>query len=232
MTTSLAMDGAIQMTAVQEALAADTPKPRLVLLSRSPRRRQFLLDAGIEHHAVTPQLEDSQLEPGLIDPARWVSSLAYLKARSGLDWFWDKARYELGSLENWLLLGADTACVLQGRLVGTPRDADEAKGMLESFSGATHQVVTGVALIDPHTRRRWVFHDSATVEVGELGPQQIDEYIRTGGWEGKAGAYNLSERMEAGWPLRCVGDPTTVMGLPMRALKSRLDKLRRRERAA
>ena len=57
-----------------------------------------------------------------------------------------------------------------------------------------------------------------------MGPARIDEYVATGEWSGKAGAYNLSERMAAGWPIEYDGDPTTIMGLPMRALLARLEQ--------
>ena len=88
-------------------------------------------------------------------------------------------------------------------------------------------MVTGVALlwVTPEgDRRREILVDLARVTVGAIGPERIRAYIRSGQWRGKAGAYNLGERIEAGWPISYVGDPTTVMGLPMRALIARLDE--------
>jgi len=66
--------------------------------------------------------------------------------------------------------------------------------------------------------RRWLVADRAVVRVGPISDEQIEAYVASGEWRGKAGAYNLSERIEAGWPIECLGDPTTVMGLPMRRL--------------
>jgi predicted house-cleaning NTP pyrophosphatase (Maf/HAM1 superfamily) len=82
-----------------------------------------------------------------------------------------------------------------------------------------------VALLWPGSPRREIFIDRATVHVGEIRHDQIETYISGGAWRGKAGAYNLMERIEAGWPIRCDGDPSTVMGLPMRLLLPRLANL-------
>lgn len=75
--------------------------------------------------------------------------------------------------------------------------------------------------------RRWLFADRAAVRYGRVSDAAVDEYVASGLWRGKAGAYNLQERLEAGWPVRCEGDPATVMGLPMRRLEPWLARLRR-----
>jgi septum formation protein len=63
-----------------------------------------------------------------------------------------------------------------------------------------------------------MFTDRATVRLGRIAPPEIDGYVASGQWRGKAGAYNLAERLEAGWPITYEGDPGTIMGLPMRRL--------------
>lgn len=153
-------------------------------------------------------------------PPQWVAALAYLKAAAGLAHLGPSTTGEPAPI----VLGADTACVHDGRLVGTPRDAEEARAMIRELRGGRHDVVTGVAIIEPGTGRRLLFADTASVEVGDLSDAQIDEYIASGGWQGKAGAYNLSERLAAGWPIRYEGDPATVMGLPIRRLMRLLDR--------
>lgn len=184
---------------------------RLVLASRSPRRREMLREAGIAHLAAHPGVEDSHLEPGPVTPAQWVAALAYLKARAGA------AR----APSDAFVLGADTTCVHRGRLVGTPLDAADAERMLRGFQRDEHEVLTGVALVGPSGERRELFVDRAVVRVGDLGAW-IAAYVSGGEWRGKAGAYNLAERLAAGWPIEYEGDPTTIMGLPMIALLPRL----------
>lgn len=200
--------------------------PLIWLASRSPRRRLLLTEAGLRHVAEHPGLEDSELLPGRVSPAEWVAALAYLKAAAGLE----IARAKCD--EPILVLGSDTACVHDGRLVGTPRDAEEARGMMESFRNGAHEVLTGVALIalaperEPLPAHRSLFVSRAFVTWGNVTNEGIESYIESGQWQGKAGGYNLRERTEAGWPIACEGDPTGVMGLPIDALNRKLSVLR------
>ncbi|MCC6678473.1 MAG: septum formation protein Maf [Phycisphaerales bacterium] len=193
---------------------------RIHLASRSPRRQQLLREHGLEFEARHPGFEDSDLQPGRVTPPQWVAALAYLKAAAGLAQLPATARDEAPPI----VLGADTACVQGDRLIGTPRNADEAREMIRALRDGAHDVITGVALIEPASGRRLLFADTARVEVGHLSDAQIEEYILSGDWRGKAGAYNLSERLAAGWPIRYTGDPATVMGLPVRRLLRLLDR--------
>jgi len=185
----------------------------LVLASRSPRRRALLGEHGVMHMAVEPGFDDSELVPGRVDAGQWVAALAYLKA-----WAAMRAGPFAGKAT---VLGADTACLKGEKLIGTPQDADEAGAMLRELSGGEHEVLTGVAMIRPDGTRT-MFVDRATVRVGELGEDRIREYIDSKEWNGKAGGYNLRDRLDAGWPITFSGDPTSIMGLPMGKLKGRL----------
>ncbi|MEI7657202.1 MAG: Maf family protein [Phycisphaerae bacterium] len=201
---------------LDEAVA--TLCPPILLASRSPRRRELLAAAGVPHVAAAPVFDDSTLTPGDIgSPSHWVTSLAYLKA-------WSQA---CSHPEAPLVLGSDTACVLDGRLIGTPADALEAEGMIRAFMDRRHEVVTGVAIIDRRggVPRRHLFADAATVHMGRLCEEELAAYLATGAWQGKAGGYNLMDRVRAGWPLTWQGDPTTIMGLPMNRLIGRLNTL-------
>jgi septum formation protein len=193
---------------------------RVHLASRSPRRRELLREFGVVHSAEHPGIEDSTLEPGAVSPEQWVAALAYLKASAGLE---DLERR--GEAPPPLVMGADTACVKDGKLFGTPATRDEARVMLRSLREGEHDVVTGVALLDPRRRRRTMLVDRAKVRLGALSDDAIDRYVDSDAWQGKAGGYNLRERLDAGWPLTFQGDHTTIMGLPMRKLARVLVKL-------
>lgn len=126
-----------------------------------------------------------------------------------------------------IIIGADTICIdADGELVGQPSDEAEAGAMIRRFAGAQHAVVTGVAILR-ESQPVWpqVLADTALVDVGELSGSEIDAYVASGDWHGKAGGYNLSERQAAGWPITVTGDPTTVIGLPMRKLTDALAAL-------
>lgn len=193
---------------------------RLLLASQSPRRRLLLSEAGVAHEAVHPGVDDGVLASGAVSPSSWVAALAYLKASAGVAGLNDAGGATV-------VLGADTVCVVEGRLVGQPRDAAEAEATLRaliaaSAGGGGHEVLTGVALVCAATGRRELFVDRAEVRFGDPGEDELRAYVASGDWAGKAGAYNLGERLAAGWPIAFEGDPTTIVGLPMGRLLEKL----------
>ena len=197
---------------------------RVILASRSPRRTWLLGLAGITHETMLPGFEDGVLVPGKVPGMAVPIALAYLKA-------WAVAE----RLGNWgkggscgsggrLVIGADTACAMDGELIGTPTNAAEAQEMIRAFMDQEHEVLTGVALLREGSKRD-MFVDRARVWMGRLSEVELMEYVASGAWQGKAGGYNLLDRLNAGWPLRYEGDPTTIMGLPMKRLVGRLEAL-------
>ncbi|HZW06898.1 MAG TPA: Maf family protein [Phycisphaerales bacterium] len=214
----------------------------IVLASTSPRRRELLAhalggpgkgegererDGGFT--VVDPKIEDSDLAMGC-GPAsarrgasgglplkQWVASLAYLKARAGAE-RWVKG----GGASDCLVIGADTLVDQDGQVLSKPLDAADAARMIRLVRNRAHEVLTGVALLHPATGRRDVYTDRAIVTVGDIGDDEIAAYTAGGAWGGKSGAYNLQERLDAGWPLRVEGDPGCVTGLPTRSLLTRL----------
>jgi len=196
------------------------PAPRLVLGSKSPRRAALLAAAGYAFRQVDPPFDDPadpsiDADPG-VDPEMRATQLATRKAMS------------LSPLleEGEIGLTADTLCVdAAGRLIGTPTTCDEAAAMIAAFVGASHRVITGVAMAMPGGVVIEPFADVATVTLGRLSRDDIDDYVATIQWQGKAGGYNLTERLAAGWPLTVQGDPDTVVGLPIGQLKPRFKAL-------
>jgi septum formation protein len=184
----------------------------VLLASASPRRRLLLNDAGIQVRVHPPDIDDGQLRSGAVPAEVWVMALAYLKAR--------RVQETLDEAAGAIVLGADTVCVHHGRILGQPRDEQHARWMLQMMRNATHHTISGVCLLSGS--RRLLFFDRAEVRIGDLSDAQIEQYIASGNWRGKAGAYNLAEQIAAGWPIDCTGDPTTVMGLPMRRLQPML----------
>lgn len=198
--------------------------PKLILASQSPRRRQLLTEYGLSHEAINPGVDDGTLHPGHVSAGQWVASLAFLKASAGAD----ALRWSVWRDQPTLVIGADTVCVKNDDFIGQPRDEADAERILRTLQKGSHEVVTGVALLSltpGKGSRREVLVDRAQVHVGDIGDDRIRAYLDSGQWRGKAGAYNLGERIEAGWPIEYDGDPTTVMGLPMRALIGRLNQI-------
>ena len=86
----------------------------------------------------------------------------------------------------------------------------------------SHLVYTGWCLLSTNGQQIEVGCEVAEINMGSIEDEEIEKYVATGNWQGKAGGYNLSERIAAGWQVKCKGDPTCVMGLPMERLKKTL----------
>lgn len=183
--------------------------PRLLLASRSTRRRELLDEHSIAHDVVPSGIDDTGLRSGSVNPRAWVMALAHLKARSG----WDRLENRRGSV----VIGADTLVVKGTQIIGQPIDEPDARRIVDALNDGTHRVATGVAFIDERGERL-IWCDTARVRVGHVDERDRAAYISTGAWRGRAGAYNFAERAAEGWPIECEGDETTVMGLPMKRL--------------
>lgn len=185
----------------------------LILASQSPRRAQLLAEAGLSFEQRSPPYADPDQPPEHLrghEAEDYAVSLAEQKAKSLAD--------TLPSEEPALILAADTICVDDaGQLVGKPRDRSHAQQMIRSFIETEHRVITGVALLrlGESDRELQSFADTAVVRFGSISDEQLDTYLATNDWQGKAGGYNLFDRQDAGWPIKVDGDPTTVVGLPM-----------------
>jgi len=207
------------------------PSATLTLASRSPRRAQLLREAGYAFEQCDPAFDDPPI-PAIHhgqSPADKAVELATRKALS-VD------ATACGIAPHTVLLAADTLCIAaDGSLAGTPTTVDAARTMIESFVNTSHQVITAVALYPlysptPSPERSEgpdprAFADTARVTFEHVSRAQIDAYLDTGQWRGKAGGYNLFDRQRDGWPIRVHGDPTTVVGLPMVRLTRELAAL-------
>ncbi len=196
--------------------------PPIILASTSPRRRQLLTEHGLRFSVLDPGIDDGKLyTPSNLQPAHWASSLAYLKATAAVR----VARaQQLSIAPGTLVLGADTVVVKHNRMVSKPVDAADADSMIRSLRSGSHRVFTGVALVCPASGRRHLFADYATVTVGDVPDDTLAAYIASSQWSGKAGGYNLFERIAAGWPITWQGDATTIVGLPITALLTALHR--------
>jgi septum formation protein len=124
-----------------------------------------------------------------------------------------------------VVLGADTIVVIDGRILGKPRDASEAREFLGALGGRTHEVVGGVALVE-HGEPAVRFHETTRVTFRRLDVELVDWYLATGEWEGRAGGYAI-QGSGAALVAGIEGDYLNVVGLPLaRLLDLRPDLLK------
>lgn len=176
---------------------------RLVLASTSPRRASLLREHGYEFNVLAPALDEpAELSAG-VSPANRAEALSYYKARSVVE-----------MIDDGFVLGADTVVSLGEELFGKPQNREHARGILRALAGTTHHVITGVTLLDALTGDRTIGHDITAVTMKPLSPLELDDYLATGAWEGKAGAYGIQDRADE-FITHFEGSFTNVVGLPM-----------------
>jgi len=182
---------------------------RLILASASPRRAALLTAAGFEFDVVCPDV-DEQVRAGE-DASSYVQRLAVEKSAQV---FASGPRDGAGVVDR-VVLGADTAVVLDGAILGKPRDDGEARDMLRRLSGRTHQVLTGISV--RAKEGEWHSVETTRVTLTSIREDEIAWYVSTGEPRDKAGAYGiqglgvlLTDGLEGSW--------SNVVGLPLEIL--------------
>jgi septum formation protein len=186
-------------------------KTKLILASSSPRRRQLLREAGYEFEVIVPS---ETAECGVCSgesPPEMVGRLAYQKAAD--------VAPRVGS---GLVIGCDTVAECAGRILGKPADEDRAREMLELLSGRKHRVYSGLCLWRVPDGEPLVEVDRTTLSMRVLSPREIDDYLTSGLWVGKAGAFGLQDRL--GWLEIVEGSESNVVGLPLERLADMLGR--------
>jgi septum formation protein len=203
--------------------------PTLILASASPRRRELLGFLGVAFRAISTDGEEHDNPPphavvaGLpsapLSPAMHPTLLA-----------WRKAHAACAEVQQGVIIGADTIVVLDGDVLGKPRDADHARELLRRLSGRRHTVYTGLALMKQGIRDRRLEIDHKNLEwpisnlqmslvasevtIAELSDAEIAAYVETGEPLDKAGAYGI-QGLGGRLVREVVGSYTCVVGLPL-----------------
>jgi len=184
----------------------------LILASASPRRADLLAAAGIAFEVIPAGIPEVHREGE--SPADYVVRNAEAKARAVADRVAPDMR---------TVLGSDTVVALGDAILEKPRDATHACAMLSDLSGATHEVITGVALIRGSGEvEAWSV--STEVTFREVSAEEIAAYVATGEPMDKAGAYAI-QGGAASWVRRIDGSYTNVVGLPLCEVVEALGKI-------
>lgn len=179
---------------------------RLILASASPQRKKLMEHAGYEFEVRVSPLD----EPNHI--ARHMSPQSHSEA---LAWF--KCVAVAKDAPDATILAADTIVAACGEIIGKPADADDARRILNMLCRNRHAVITSLALISP-ARERILVSVITWVTMRLLGEHEIEAYIASGEWQGKAGAYGIQGAADA-FVEKIEGSYTNVIGLPMETVK-------------
>lgn len=182
-------------------------RPKLVLASGSPRRLGLVNQAGIEPDALRPADIDELPKRGEL-PRALATRLARAKAEAALN-----AIKLDEQLSGSYILAADTVVAVGRRILPKAELLDEAAQCLRLLSGRSHRVHTGVCLVTPKEvfRQRLV---ETRVRFKRLSDEDIEAYLASGEWRGKAGGY-AAQGIAASFMVKIVGSYTNVVGLPL-----------------
>ena len=221
------------------------PSTKLILASRSPRRRELLEEAGYRFEVCPPS---DEAECGLCsdeNPAQMVTRLAYQKAADVV------RRLEAGekrgtgsepantcqskpisseapvpffSPRESIVLACDTVVECNGQILGKPFDEHHARQMLKMLSGQEHQVLSGLCLWKMPAGQPLIRMAITKLRMDTLSDALLEEYIASGQWEGKAGSFGYQDRL--GWVHIVEGSESNVVGLPMELLAEMLEEIK------
>ncbi|OGD28484.1 MAG: hypothetical protein A2Y56_05605 [Candidatus Aminicenantes bacterium RBG_13_63_10] len=184
----------------------------IVLASRSPRRRELMARVAPEFEVCAADVDESSI--GDNDPVLFAVNAAVLKARAAAD-----------SRPEALVIGADTVVAVAGRILGKPRDREEARAMLGLLSGRKHRVVSGVALYKKDEDKLLTGYEISHVTFRRLTEEMIEEYLDRNDYVDKAGSYAVQDVGNA-FVASLAGDYDNVVGFPVKRVRRLLERFR------
>jgi len=189
----------------------ETACMRIILASASPRRRKILSDLGYDFETAAADIVE-EIIPGE-SPAEHVLRLSNLKAETVAKEY-----------PNDLVIGADTAVVLKGDILGKPDSESEAFEMLSMLAGKTHTVFTGLTVMIESEKIRRSEYDRTDVTFNDLSESQIREYIKSGEPLDKAGSYGI-QGMGSFLVKKACGEIDTVIGFPSKLFQKMYEEV-------
>ncbi|MBX3514742.1 MAG: Maf-like protein [Xanthobacteraceae bacterium] len=182
-------------------------RPKLVLASGSPRRLALLAQIGLEPDALMPAEVDETPDRGELP-----RTLAVRLAREKAERVIERVRGQ-EAIRDAYILGADTVVAVGRRILPKPDLLEEAAACLRLLSGRTHRVYSGVCLVTPQNSIKTRLVESR-VRFKRLSSQEIEAYLASGEWRGKAGGYAI-QGLAGGFVIKLVGSYPNVVGMPL-----------------
>jgi len=185
---------------------------KIVLASRSPRRRELMGRVAAEFETCAADADESSIRES--DPVLFAVGAAVLKARAAAE-----------SRPGALVIGADTVVAAAGRILGKPRDREDARSMLTLLSGRKHKVVSGMALYKKDEDKLLTGYEISRVTFRELTEEMIEAYLDRNDYADKAGSYAVQDVGDA-FVASLQGDYDNVVGFPVKRVRRLLERFR------
>ena len=173
---------------------------KIILASNSPRRRE-ILGKFIDFEAVTAEVkEDNDFYKS---PQTLVMALAFEKANS-----------VAGKYGDAVVIGADTVVEVGGEILGKPKSREDAKKMMEKLRGRFHKVITGFAIVDLSSDKKYMDYEVTEVKFKDMSDEEIENYLNKAEYRDKAGAYGIQDEA-ALFVDKIEGDYLNIVGFPI-----------------
>ncbi|MBI2613340.1 MAG: septum formation inhibitor Maf [Candidatus Levybacteria bacterium] len=184
---------------------------KIILASESPRRKEILKKAGLKFKIVKSNFEEYVNSD--LKPANLVKKLSLEKAT---------AVYE--NHEDSIIIAADTVVVCRGKILGKPKNNQDAKDMLEFLSNKSHLIITGFAIISSDLKKPITKSEQTKVYMRKITKKEIESYVKTGEPKDKAGAYAI-QGIAKKFIKIVEGDFSNAVGLPIQSVLKELKKM-------
>ena len=184
---------------------------KLILASKSPRRKEILAQAGYEFEIVVSNVDEN------VEEEKAEDKVLAIAKKKGLDIY-----SKINQAEDSVILSADTIVVLDNIILGKPKDKEDARNMISLLNGKTHQVYTAVYIKGKNIE--YQFLEKTDVDIVPMNKEEIEEYINTKEPYDKAGSYAI-QGIFSKYISAINGDYYNVMGLPICKVNSILKKL-------
>ena len=180
---------------------------KIVLASSSTDRSELFNRIGIRFEVVASDLDEDKLKMRISDPILLVKELAKAKLLYVKDFLVKKS-------SPVIIIAADTVVELNGEIIGKANNTKDAFKIIKILNGKAHNLITGIAITETDNPKIIVDHDITSVEFLTLSDTEIDRYVNTNEWKGRAGAYSINDKASL-FISKINGSPSNVVGLPM-----------------
>ena len=180
---------------------------KIILASKSVDRTELLNRSGIPFEVLVSDIDEDKFKKRISDPILLVKELAKAKLLYVKDELLKKNSQAL-------IIAADTVVELNGVIIGKAENPEEACKIIKNLMGKAHNLITGIAISDTDDPKIIIDHDITTVEFLTLSDAEIENYVKSNEWKGRAGAYSINDKASL-FISKINGSSSNVIGLPM-----------------
>ncbi len=180
---------------------------KIILASKSIDRFELLNRTGIPFEVLVSDIDEEKFKKRISDPILLVKELAKAKLLNVKDKLSERNSQAL-------IIAADTVVELNGVIIGKAKNPEEAFKIIKNLVGKTHNLITGIAITNTDDPKIVVDYDTTSVEFITLSDAEIENYVKTNEWKGRAGAYSLNDKASL-FISKINGSSSNVIGLPM-----------------